>query len=222
MLRRNCGHEQLTAMRDSLPVNSPCPAIATILLHSPAMDEQPDYNSKLWFLYNVVTDAQGTIRFLDTKAAFCVTLLTAMTAAAFQFSRSLHRFPQGHLVFLGIFGVLALTCLSVCVRVIFPTVHIQGSFSVADVTEPPFFLVPKHQRHSLRDTLGNQAPAGLETTHATFLASMMAASDADLVRSLCDEVVTISFLRQVKSDRLHLAIQILSVTVVAFFLQLAI
>ena len=196
--------------------------MATTLLHSPAMEEQSDFTNKLWFLYNVVTDAQGTIRFLDTKAAFCVTLLTAMAAAAFQFSSSHHRFPQAHLVSLGVFAVCALACLSVCVRVIFPTVHLQGSFSVAGPTEPPFFLVPKRQRHSLRDTLGNQPPEGLETTHATYLASMMAANDADLVSSMCDEVVTISFLRQVKSDRLHLAIQVLSVTVLAFFFQLAI
>jgi hypothetical protein len=196
--------------------------MATSLLHSPAMEEQSDFTSKLWFLYNVITDVEGTIRFLDTKAAFCVTLLTAMTAAAFQFSSPVHHFPEAHAVFLGIFWVLALACLSVCVRVIFPTVHLQGTFSVVGATEPPFFLVPKPKRHSLRDTLGNQPPRGLETTHATYLASMMAASDADLVRSLCDEAVTISFLRQVKSDRLHLAIQILSVTVVAFFFQLAI
>ena len=210
-------------MRESLPVNSPAaPRVATILLHSPAMDEQPDYNSKLWLLYNVVTDVQGTIRFLDTKAAFCVTLLTAMAAAAFQFSRSHRPFPHAHLVFLGIFGLLALTCLSICVRVIFPTVHLQGSFSATGASEPPFFLVPKSQRHRLRDTLGNVPPEGLESTHSTYLASMMDASDDDLVRSMCDEVVTISFLRQVKSDRLHLAIQVLSMTVVAFFVQLAI
>ncbi len=186
------------------------------------MDEQSDYTNKLWFLYNVVTDVQGTIRFLDTKAAFCVTLLTAMAAAAFQFSSSHHRFPQAHLVSLGAFALLALACLSICVRVIFPTVHLQGSFSATGTSEPPFFLVPKSQRHRLRDTLGNRPPRGLETTHATYLASMMAATDVDLVRSMCDEVVTISFLRQVKSDRLHLAIQVLSLTVLAFFFQLAI
>ncbi len=186
------------------------------------MDEPSDFANKLWFLYNVVTDAQGTIRFLDTKAAFCVTLLTAMAAAAFQFSSSHHRFPQAHLVFMGIFALMALACLSICVRVIFPTVHLQGSFSATGAAEPPFFLVPKSQRHRLRDTLGNQPPQGLEATHANYLATMMAASDADLVRSMCDEVVTISFLRQVKSDRLHLGVQILSLTVLAFFFQLAI
>jgi hypothetical protein len=186
------------------------------------MDEKSELTTKLWFLYNVVTDVQGTIRFLDTKAAFCVTLLTAMTAAALQFSSYHHRFPLAHMVFLGIFALLAVTCLSVCVRVIFPTVHLPGTFSASGASEPPFFLVPKSQRHSLRDILGNQSPAGLEATHATYLAGMMAATDADLVRSMCDEVVTISFLRQVKSDRLHLGVQILSLTVFAFFFQLAI
>jgi hypothetical protein len=179
------------------------------------------YTSRLEFLFKVVEDTQNTIRFLDTKAAFCVTLLTAMMAAAFQFSTGHPRFPHTHAVLLGIFVALALVCVSICVRVIFPTVHHQGTFSVAGPAEPAFFLVPKGQRHRLRDTLGNQPPQGLEKTHANYLASMMAAGDADLVRSMCDEVVTISFLRQVKSDRLHLAIQLLSVTVLAFFLQLA-
>ncbi len=186
------------------------------------MDEQPDFTSRLFFLYNVVIDVQGTIRFLDTKAAFCVTLLTAMMAAAFQFSSANHRFPEAHLILLGIFAVLTLLCLSVCVRVIFPTVHMQGSLSGGGPAEPVFFLVPKSQRHRLRDTLGNSPPAGLEAIHAAYIASVMSANDADLVRSMCDEVVTISFLRQVKSDRLHLAIQILSLTALAFFIQLAI
>jgi hypothetical protein len=186
------------------------------------MDERPDFTSRLFFLYNVVMDVQGTIRFLDTKAAFCVTLLTAMMAAAFQFSSTHHRFPHAHLFLLVIFALFTLLCLSVCVRVIFPTVHMQGSLSAGGPAEPAFFLVPKSQRHRLRDTLANRPPEGLEATHAAYLACMMAASDADLVRSMCDEVVTISFLRQVKSDRLHLAIQILSLTALAFFIQLAI
>lgn len=186
------------------------------------MDAKSDYTSRLFFLYNVVIDVQGTIRFLDTKAAFCVTLLTAMMAAAFQFSPSHPRFPHAHLFFLTIFAVCTLVCVSICVRVIFPTVHLQGSFSATGATEPPFFLVPKRERHKLRDILGNRPPVGLEATHAAYLASIMAATDADLVRSMSDEAVTISVLRQVKSDRLHLGIQVLSLTVVVFFLQLAI
>ncbi len=210
-------------MRESLPVNFPgVPARESILLHSPAVIDQPDYTSRLLFLSNVVADVQNTIRFLDTKAAFCVTLLTAMMAAAFQFSEPHQRYPHAHLVLLGIFGVVTLGCLSVCLRVIFPTVHVQGSFALTQFAEPPFFLVPSRHRPRLRDTLGNRLPQGLETSHATYTASMLSATDADLVRSMCDEVVTISFLRQVKSERLHLAIQILSLSVIAFFVQLAI
>jgi hypothetical protein len=178
-----------------------------------------EYASRLEFLFKVVEDTQNTIRFLDTKAAFCVTLLTAMMAAAFQFSVGHHRYPNAHLVLLGVFAAFALLCVSICVRVIFPTVHLQGTFSAAG---PTFFLAPKHQRHRIRDILGNRAPRGLEATHASYAASVLAASDVDLIRSMCDEVVTISFLRQTKSDRLHLGIQVLALTVIAFFLQLAI
>ncbi len=224
MIGGNCGHEQLTAMRESAPVNSPArrPAMPTMLLHSPAMNEKPDFTNRLFFLQNVVADAQGTIRFLDTKAAFCVTLLTAMVAAAFHVSEPHRRFPQVHLFLLGLFAVCALICLATCVRVIFPTIHIQGRFSGTAATEPSFFLVPIQKRHRLRDTLGNTPPEELKMAHASYTASVMAASDADLARSLCDEVVTISFLRQVKSDRLHVAIQVLTLTVLAFFVQLAI
>jgi hypothetical protein len=177
---------------------------------------------RLEFLFKVVEDTQNTIRFLDTKAAFCVTLLTAMMLATLQFSNFHRPYPHAHLFLVGVFAIFALICLSLCVRVIFPTVHLQGAFSGTVAAGPAFFLVPKQQRHRLRDILSNRQPNELETTHASYTASVLAASDLDLVRSMCDEVVTISFLRQVKSDRLHLAIQVLFFTVIAFFLQLAI
>jgi hypothetical protein len=182
-----------------------------------------EHTSRLEFLFKVVEDTQNTIRFLDTKAAFCVTLLTAMMVASLQFSgprRQQH--PHAHLLLVGLFAGLALVCLSICVRVIFPTVHLQGGFSGAGAAGPTFFLLPNGQRHRLRDTLGNRPPRGLKTAQASYTASMLAASNLDLVRSMCDEVVTISFLRQMKSERLHLAIQVLYFTIMAFFLQLAI
>jgi hypothetical protein len=170
----------------------------------------------------VVEDTQNTIRFLDTKAAFCVTLLTAMMVATLQFSGPhRHYYPHAHLVLVGVFAGFALVCLSVCVRVIFPTVHLQGRFSAVGAAGPTFFLLPTQRGHRLR-ALGNPPLRDLETAHTSYAASVLAASDLDLVRSMCDEVVTISFLRQMKSDRLHLAIQVLYFTIMAFFLQLAI
>lgn len=71
----------------------------SFLLHSRGMSqvEQPESTSKidsdanqafgfsgrLEFLCRAVNDSQETIRFLDAKAGFCVTLLTAMMVAAF-------------------------------------------------------------------------------------------------------------------------------------------
>ncbi len=182
-----------------------------------------EHTGRLEFLFKVVEDTQNTIRFLDTKAAFCVTLLTAMMVATLQFSSFHRHYPHAHLFLVVVFSGFALVCLSICVRVIFPTIHHQGAFSGTGAAGPAFFLVPRRQRHRLGDLLlGNRQPTNLEAIHADYTASVFAASDVDLVRSMCDEVVTISFLRQVKSDRLHLAIQVLLFTVIAFFLQLAI
>jgi hypothetical protein len=186
------------------------------------MEEHSEYTSRLLFLYNVVADTQGTIRFLDTKAAFCVTLLTAMMAGAFQLAAPHSLFPRLHLVLLAAYGILTFVCVSICVRVIFPTIHHQGSFSVHGAAEPAFFFVPTLDRGARWSSLSNRPPRGLESRHAAYTAGVMAATDAELVQSMCDEVVTISSLRQVKSDRLHLAVQVLLFTVVAFFLQLAI
>jgi exopolysaccharide biosynthesis predicted pyruvyltransferase EpsI len=46
------------------------------------------------------------------------------------------------------------------------------------------------------------------------------AGDADLVRSMCDEVIIVSAIRQLKSDRLHAAILSLVMAIVLFFVQL--
>jgi hypothetical protein len=49
-----------------------------------AIARQMEYNSRLEFLYRAVKDTQNTIRFIDTKAAFCVMLLSGMAAAVLQ------------------------------------------------------------------------------------------------------------------------------------------
>ena len=49
---------------------------------------------------------------------------------------------------------------------------------------------------------------------------MLRASDAELVRSMCDEVIIVSAIRQLKSDRLHAAILSLVLAIGLFFVQL--
>jgi len=77
------------------------------------------FDTRLNFLYHVVEDTQNTIRFLDTKAAFCVTLLSGMTAVALQHPQS----SRGAHVLLGFFLAVVVVAVLVNLRVIFPVIR---------------------------------------------------------------------------------------------------
>jgi hypothetical protein len=179
-----------------------------------------EYTTRLDFLYRSVSDAQETIRFLDTKAAFCVTLLSAMMAAAFTSVAQNHHPHSLHWMALAIFAVTTLLTLALCLKVIFPTIHSQGAFSATGLASPAFFLPHKKSRHRLLKSLWNTTSYPLGVTHDEHRESVVNASDMDLVHSMCDEVITVSVLRQVKSDRLRLAIVGLMLAVFFFFVQL--
>lgn len=177
-------------------------------------------DNRLTFLYNLISDTQETIRFIDTKAGFCVTLLTAMMAAGFSSLGPAHHSGTLHMALQGAFALTTLFTLIVCIRVIFPTVHLQGTFSANGPASPLFFLPHDPKRSRWKSLLDNRTnPLGIK--HDDFSSSVLGASDTDLVQSLCDDVIVVSAIRTLKSDRLHVAIVGLSVTIALFFLQLA-
>jgi hypothetical protein len=180
-----------------------------------------EQENRLQFLYNVVRDTQDTIRFLDTKAGFCVTLLTAMMAVTFgPLSHGLHGGPAHHTL-LAVYAAGTVFTLAMCLRVIFPTIHLQGKFSASGPASPAFFLPHKRNRSMVR-AVWDPGTNPLAITHDTYLGDVLRATDADLIRSICDEVIVVSAIRQLKADRLHVAIVSLFLVVTLFFLQLVI
>jgi hypothetical protein len=180
-----------------------------------------EHESRLQFLYNVVTDTQETIRFLDTKAGFCVTLLTAMMAVSFgPLSHGLHG-GRAHHTLQGIFALSTVFTLAMCLRVIFPTIHLQGKFSSSGPVSPAFFLPHKRNR-SVVKAIWAAGANPLAISHDDYLADVLKSNDVDLVRSMCDEVIVVSAIRQLKADRLHVAIVSLFLVVTLFFAQLVV
>ena len=168
-------------------------------------EEQGEFSSRLEFLYKAVDDTQNTIRFIDTKAAFCVTLLSAMVVGVLQsvpvHPSALHRIS--YFVFLGSVGL----CLLICLRVIFPVIkpHSAPSPDPARVL-PKYFIHQQKGHHWLRHTFSSSVDDVLADDHASYTAALSAASDADLLTAMCDELLMVSLIRQIKSDRLHAAI----------------
>lgn len=177
--------------------------------------EQGEFSSRLEFLYRAVEDTQNTIRFIDTKAAFCVTLLSGMVVGALQGGPSspspLHRIS--FFVFLGAVGL----SLLVCMRVIFPVIKPHSAPCSDPGRElPKYFIHQAKGHHWLRHTFSNTVDDVLVDDHASYTAALSAATDADLLTSMCDELLMVSLIRQIKSDRLRTAMYSLVLAIVCF------
>jgi hypothetical protein len=167
--------------------------------------------NRLQFLYQVTEDTQGTIRFLDTKAAFCVTLLSGMAAVGWQRP---HEASAHYRPLLSCFLAVTVTSLAVCMRVIFPTIRPSGSFAAG--AEPKFYIGHNKRHHWFLHTFRSPVNEVLSETHSTYLASLERATDGDLLASMCDTVLTLALIRQFKSDRLHAAMFCMTASVLLF------
>jgi hypothetical protein len=174
-----------------------------------------DFTSRLDFLYKAVDDTQNTIRFIDTKAAFCVTLLSCMVAGSLQLGAS-HPSTIHRISFVMFLGAVSLS-LIICMRVIFPVVKPQTATSVEHGRAlPKFFIHHQEGHHWIRHTFSKSVGDVLVDDHASYTATLSAATDADLFASMCDELLMVSLIRQIKSDRLQSALLPLFATVFCF------
>ena len=179
-------------------------------------DEKVEYTSRLLFLYNAVNDTQNTIRFIDTKAAFCVTLLSGMVAASLQ--RNTPRHPDFHAVALSLFLAGVGLSLIIDLRVIFPVIKPHSAPPPAHGRPlPKFFVHQSRGHHWLRHTFSNDVRHVLADDHESYLTAIGHATDADLLIAMSDELLLVSLIRQIKQDRLHTAMYALMGTIVLFF-----
>ena len=102
----------------------------------------------------------------------------------------------------------------VCLRVIFPTVrpHIDSKAPA----KPAFYVGHNKAHHWVLHTIRNPHDNILSESKATYLKSMEEATDHHLLSSLCDTVLTLAYIRQIKSDRIHAALFCLITSVLLF------
>jgi len=173
--------------------------------------EPHDLSSRLHFLYQIIEDTQDTVRFLDTKAAFCVTLLSGMAAVALEHHGD---HPSTHTILFAVFMGVEVCAILVCLRVIFPTIrpHINNAIPA----RPRFYVGHNKAHHWVLHTVANPSDNILAESKSTYLHSLVNATDEHLLSSLAETVLTLAYIRQIKSDRLHAAMFCLVASVFAF------
>lgn len=164
-------------------------------------------DQKLQFLYKALDDNQSVIRFLDAKAAFAVAVLSAMTGkvlADLPFYFPLANQPLWRKSLLFSFWILGLVTGFVVFRVIFPVTNpVNNVRLISGECKPEFFLWHLEPKSWLR--IWSRAPrfSTLALKQERFLQDFQKATPDSLIACLTGEVMKVSYIRQIKADRLR-------------------
>jgi predicted small integral membrane protein len=170
------------------------------------------------FLYKVIEDTQGTIRSLDAKAAVGVVILGAMLGRILgrkQFDAIWQAGAIPIAVFF-VFAVAAILAAALAFKTVFPMVNPTENVTFANDLRPPFFIHRLEIRRWRRLLFSGKKFARLGETHESYCAAVDKATDGVIEKILAAEVLKLSFIRQVKHDRLTAFAMALTFAVLAF------
>jgi hypothetical protein len=181
------------------------------------MDEN-ERTQVLTFLYKIIDDNQATIRFLDTKAAFGIAILGAVANKLLEPDQIRASSSHGAVVDILWVALILLVILSAFLgfRTIFPVINPAANVSLPDKLEPKFFISEFGRRGILRLFSSHKRHSTLKTTHAEYSAAVEGATIGELQAVTAAEVLKLSFIRQLKTDRLQWFTRAMIATVILF------
>jgi hypothetical protein len=179
---------------------------------------ETERKQSLTFLFKIIDDNQSTIRSLDTKAAFGIAILGAIASKLVD-PDQLGAFRSHGYFIGGVAGTLiALVILSAFLgfRTIFPVINPAANVSLPPDLEPKFFITEFGRKSILRLFSSSKSFSTLRTTYAQYSAALEKATDQELEAVTAGEVLKLSFIRQLKTDRLQWFTRTLIATVIFF------
>jgi hypothetical protein len=171
------------------------------------------------FLLKAIDDAQSTVRFLDSKAAFGIALLSVMLARVIVEFPSYLQWgskPLWEECFLILFSAAALSAAVIAFRTLFPTSNPASNVSLTPPHVPQFYLWELKPKAWLR--LFSQSPAYsvLQPPQKEYFQIFNSSDPETLLYVLTAELLKVSYIRQIKTDRLKAFGLCLIVSTVAF------
>lgn len=172
----------------------------------------------LAFLYKIIDDNQSTIRFLDTKAAFGIAIIGAMAGKFLdqdQF-RAVWRAGAATRGAAGIFVFFTIVGAVLAFKTVFPMVNPARNVTFPDDLHPQFFVSKFKNPKWFRLFSSSPRYAILEETFSKYSDAVAVATPEAVEKILCAEVLKLSFIRQMKTDRLAAFAWVLILTILSF------
>lgn len=170
------------------------------------------------FLYKALDDAQSTIRSLDTKAGVGVVVLGAMLGRVLEHDQlaAIRSAGPYSAAIAAIFALLAVSAAVLAFRTVFPMINPAANVSLPDGLRPAFFVTKLQPCGFCRLFSSDPRFARLSETHESYSAQLVNATEDSIEKTLAAEVLKVSFIRQMKTDRLVAFAKVLIATVIVF------
>lgn len=172
------------------------------------------------FLYKALDDAQGAIRSLDVKAAAGIAVLGAMVGKVLEREQlaAIRSATRPGIICACVFTALVALSATLAFTTVFPMIDPAENVSFPGNLRPPFFIAKLFPSRLWRHFSSRSRYAKLAETHESYLAAVQNASPEVIESVLAAEVLKVSFIRNMKIDRLFGFAKVLAVTVLAFVL----
>ena len=170
------------------------------------------------FLFKSIEDTQGTIRSLDAKAGIGIVVLGAMLSQVVDHDEFIAVTRGGWIPITAFvaFSLLAIVAAGLALKALFPMVNPTHNVHLTHTLRPQFFVGNLKPRRFLRLFSSKRRFAALEETHDDYYAALKNSPVENFDKILAGEVLKLSFIRQIKNDRVVALGKTLAVALVVF------
>jgi len=174
-------------------------------------------DNQIEFLYNSISDAQDLIKYTESKAAFVIGISTAFVAVLFITFENIIKYFSFWSSFFWLQYIVFILFLSLSIWIIAkiimpikkPTQCIM--ISKEDMPKIEFYLTPNHY-NSFLFPFFNSSKHKLKIDFKAYYQNIQELDNNVIIKVLTLELLKISYIRNVKSDRLKVLIYFILIT----------
>lgn len=181
---------------------------------------------KIEFLYNAISDAQDLIKYIESKTAIIIAILTGYIATFFFSIEIIIKYDEYWswafwICFLTFIISLSIT-LWIVGRLVFPIRNPIANINInsSQITNIQYYIANNLYDSKWAFLFFNSKKNKLEKDYSTYLTEIGSMSDEILIQSLSQELLKISYIRNIKNDRFRILVTFLIITTVFFIVLL--
>jgi hypothetical protein len=175
------------------------------------------------FLSSAIADTQELIRFIDTKSTVVISILGAYIVAYFsvldKIVANFSLYGNGFIISLIVFLIFLILTILITVRIIKPTNNPLENIKLGRNTDIPslkFYVSPNDYSKDDFFAFYNSKKFKLPKTLEEYLSEL---NETEIIASLSFELLKVSYIRNVKSDRFNTLMWFLFFTTISFFIS---